>query len=302
MASDTDAARPMDRALIINADDFGFSAPVNRGIVRAHRDGVLTSTTLLANGSAFEEAVDLARSTPDLGVGLHLNLVRGKPLSPSGESFPLIRPDDGAFLPFRWRRMDRLFLRAAEAEYRRQIEKILDAGIVPTHIDFEKHHAWQYRLYGLACRLAREYGIPAIRTLREPVAWSVRSLGWPGLGPALMAGALRCGFDCGGGLVRPGLARPDRLLGQCHIGAMTEAVWLRLAQNIPAGLSEVMTHPGEAESIATDHGMGQSWLEAARQVELDALTSPRVKAALAGVRLVHYGVFREGGSGEARND
>ncbi len=290
-----DAPAPADRTLIVNADDFGFSGPVNRGIVRAHRDGILTSTTLLANGPAFPEAVELARATPGLGVGIHLNLVRGRPLSPPGESFPLIRHEDGHFQPFRWRRMDRLFLRAAEAEYRRQIERVLASGIVPTHIDFEKHHAWQYRLYGLACRLARDYGIPAVRTLREPVAWSVRRLGWPGLRPALMAGALRCGFDLGGGLVRPGIARPDRLLGQCHIGAMTEAVWLRLAGNVPAGVSEVMVHPGEADDGGGDRAMGESWLDAARQVELDALTSPRVKAALAGVGLVHYGVFREGG-------
>ncbi|MCC8109950.1 MAG: ChbG/HpnK family deacetylase [Planctomycetes bacterium] len=336
-----------DRALIVNADDFGYSPPVNRGIVRAHRDGILTSATLLANGPAFGEAVELSRANPGLGVGIHLNLVRGRPLSPANESFPLVRPEDGLFRPFRWRRMDRLFLRAAEAEYRRQIERVLASGIVPTHIDFEKHHAWQYRLYGLACRLAREYGVPAVRTLREPVAWSVRRLGWPGIGPALMAGALRTGFEFGGGLVRPGLARPDRLLGQCHIGAMTEAVWLRLAEKVPAGLSEVMTHPGEAvgdqdtgdrhiatvtgdrgidnrheaagadghgtgggDPVArtgghgsgtgvhpartTSHGMGGSWLEAARRVELEALTSPRVKAALAGVRLVHFGIFSQG--------
>ncbi len=272
------------RRLIVNADDFGLSSAVNNGIIAAHRRGILTSATLLANAPAFAEAVALAKETPTLGVGAHLNLVRGKPLSPP-ERIPLLVDGDGALRRFRVGRLTPAFLVQAEQEYRAQLQRIADAGIRPTHIDFEKHHAWQAPLYRLAVRLAGEFGIRAVRTLREPVAWSVRTLGWPGLSHLAMATFLRVGFDCGGG-GRGVVTTPDRFLGQCHIGRMDEAVWLRLAEALPPGTSEVMTHPGEEGEEA----MGASWLGSSRAVELAALLSPRVADALRrnGVELVSF--------------
>ncbi len=286
------------RTLIVNADDFGFSPAVNAGIVRAHREGILTSATLLANAPAFEEAVGLAREHPGLGVGLHLNLVRGRALSP-GDEIPSLLGDDGNLRRFRLRRLSKRFLDAAEREYRRQFEKTLQAGIRPTHIDFEKHHAWQGPLYLLACRLANEYGVKAARIFREPVVWTLRNLGWPGLMPTALAGLLRIGFSLGGGGGTT-LRTADRLLGQCHIGGMTEAVWLRLAGKLPEGITEVMTHPGESEKGAAAGGkraaegkaetaMGASWLGESRGRELAALVSPAVREALRGVELSHYG-------------
>lgn len=280
------------RRLIVNADDFGLSPGVNAGIVRARRAGVLTSATLLANAPFFAEAVRLAVACPDLGVGLHLNLVRGVPLSPVGE-IPDLVDAGGRLRRFRLRRFGAPLLRQAEREYRRQFEKTLAAGIRPTHIDFEKHHAWQRPLYALACRLAAEYGVPAVRTLSEPVCWAVARLGWPGWRRAAMAAALRAGVTLlGGGNGR--LTRPERLLGQSHIGGMDEAVWLRLIASLPPGDTEVMTHPGEAEPEALPGGaasdMGGSWLSRARPVELAALLSPAVRRAMTtcGVELITY--------------
>src|SRR5579863_6643091 len=68
------------RRLIVNADDFGLTAGVNRGIVEAHAAGIVTSTTLMANSTAFDDAVQLARSSPTLSVGCHLVLIDGSPL------------------------------------------------------------------------------------------------------------------------------------------------------------------------------------------------------------------------------
>ncbi|MCD8141340.1 MAG: ChbG/HpnK family deacetylase [Planctomycetaceae bacterium] len=271
------------RRIIVNADDFGLSPAVNRGILAAHRRGILTSATLLANAPAFDQAVDLARAASSLGVGAHLNLVRGKPLSPP-ESIPLLVDGDGMLRRFRVGRLTAAFLDQAEREYRAQLNRIVKSGITPTHIDFEKHHAWQGPFYRLAVRLAGEFGIHAVRSLREPVAWSVRTLGWPGFSHLAMATFLRVGFDCGGGR---GLARtPDRFLGQCHIGRMDETTWLRLAERLPPGTSEVMTHPGEEGEEA----MGGSWLGSSRAVELAALLSPRVAEALRrnGVELITF--------------
>lgn len=277
------------RRIIINADDLGLSPGVNAGIERAHRQGILTSATLLANAPHFDAAAALAMANPDLGIGLHLNLVRGRPLSPPAE-IPRLVGSNGLFRPFRWRVMSAEFISQAEREYRRQFEKTLGAGISPTHIDFEKHHAWQGALYALACRLAREYGVGAVRNLDEPVFWAVRRIGWPGFANALRASVLRCGvmlFGASG----TGLARPDRLLGQTHIGMMEEAAWLGLLANLPAGISEVMTHPGERDDSDGGSEMGASWLAKARELELAALVAPAVKIALhaGGALPMHFG-------------
>lgn len=267
-----------------------MSPGVNAAVAAAHDDGILTSATLLANAPFFEQAVEVAASHPRLGVGAHLNLVRGKPLSPPGE-IPLLVDGRGLLRRFRFRRCSRPFLAQAEKEYRRQLEKILAAGILPTHIDFEKHHAFQAGLYDLACRLAGDYGVPAARVLREPVFWAVRRLGFPGWKRLVMASALRCGVSLFGPRACDP-ARPDRLLGQTHIGMMTEDVWLALIAALPPGVSEVMTHPGSAghpEDGAVGE-MGASWLSGARETELRALTSERVREAVrrAGVVLTSF--------------
>lgn len=288
---------PVRRRLIVNADDFGLSPGVNTGIAEAHRGGILTSATLLANAPAFAEAVALAKRHPGLGVGVHLNLVRGRPLSPPG-TVPTLVNATGGLRRFRLRRMTPGFLRDAEREYRRQIEKVLAAGLVPSHLDFEKHHAWQAGLYGLACRLADEYGIGAVRNLREPVWWAWRHMGWPGWRGAAEAALLRAGLTLFGGAADRGVAGPDRLLGQTHIGQMTEGVWERLLAAVPEGVSEVMVHPGRPESDCDGDGaasgMGTSRLAGSRGAELRALLSEGVRRAVAaaGVELVTYRIFQ----------
>lgn len=279
--------------LIVNADDFGLSSEVNRGIIEAHTRGILTSTTLLANSPAFSEAVELAGKNAGLGVGVHLNLVRGRPLSPAGE-VPLLVDSDGMFRRFRVKRLTGEFLEQAEAEYRRQLRRVIEAGVTPTHIDFEKHHAWQGPLYIAACRAAKGVGVGAVRNLREPVLWSGRVLGWPGVVRMCQAVLLRSGFDLGGGWRGCGLVGTERMLGQSHIGGMNEEVWVKLAARLPGGVSEVMTHPG---FVGREGGeMGMSWLGEGRRIELEALVSGRVRKAIEarGVRLAHYGMFAQG--------
>src|SRR5208337_5157352 len=85
--------------IIVNADDFGLTAGVNRAIIELHQAGVLTSTTLMARAAAAEEAIDLARSTPTLGVGCHVVLVDGEPLRTAQELPALVDPGTGRFMP-----------------------------------------------------------------------------------------------------------------------------------------------------------------------------------------------------------
>ncbi len=130
--------------LIVNADDFGFTRDVNEGIVEAHRNGILTATTLMANGAAFDHAVALARETPSLDVGCHLVLVD------------------------RWSMKD-LAWALSQGEQRifetfaTQVRKIVDAGIQPTHLDTHKHAHLLPSVWKAVVRVARESGIAWVR-------------------------------------------------------------------------------------------------------------------------------------------
>jgi len=165
------------RRLIINADDFGLTAGVNRGIVEAHQGGVVSSTTLMANGPAFDGAVAVARSAPNLSVGCHVVLVDGLPLSAPGavDTLRAIRsaePDRfySSLSAFAARAMLGGFDRdQLVAEIVAQIKKIQSAGIQVTHLDTHKHaHVFPEILVALL-RAARICGVRAIRNPIVPV-------------------------------------------------------------------------------------------------------------------------------------
>ena len=132
--------------LVTNADDFGFTRDVNEGIVHAYRDGILTATTLMATGAAFDHAVALARENPGLDVGVHLVLV-------GAEGFPPSVPK----LLLSLGRM-RIY-----EELVRQVRRAIDAGIQPTHLDTHKHTHLLPPVFGAMARIAREFGIRWIR-------------------------------------------------------------------------------------------------------------------------------------------
>ena len=133
-----------DRELvIINADDFGLSPGVNRGILHAFREGILTSTTLLANPGHFDDAVALARETPELPVGVHLSVLWGPPVTDPAQ-VPSLLERDGRFPRSLTELARRYFLGAlsleqVRIELRHQSTKVLDTGLVPTHLDTHKH-------------------------------------------------------------------------------------------------------------------------------------------------------------------
>lgn len=280
--------------LIVNADDLGLAESVNRAVHRAHREGILTSATLMPNGPAFDHGVETARACPDLGVGIHLNAVRGQPVAPPAEVSTLLN-SDGRFRYSSWslgmNTRTPGFLQALEREYRAQIERVLAAGIAPTHLDSEKHHAVWRSVQELIAALASEYGIPAMRNLREPAWLSWRALPRARFGTLLEAMLMRAYVT----LFAPRvfLPRPDYFFGQTHIGQMTESAWQALASILPDGVVEVMVHPGEddeADLAQTASAMGESWIDRARPVELAALLSPDVRQSLdnRGVSLVSY--------------
>jgi len=131
------------RNLIVNADDLGWTEGVNRGIAEAHRNGIVTSASLLANGAAFQSGVELARTTPALGVGVHLNLSDGAPVAERELVTTLLnargqlegKPES---LLLRLARRS-VLLNEIEQEWDAQIQKVRDVGIEPTHLDGHRH-------------------------------------------------------------------------------------------------------------------------------------------------------------------
>lgn len=235
------------KRLIINADDFGFTRDVNAGIVHAHREGVLTSTTLMANGAAFEDAVRLARETPSLDIGCHLVLVQGHSLI-TGDDLPAT--------------LDRLALALArrklevDAELRAQIETIRAAGLRITHLDTHKHTHMVPRVFRAVVRLAHEFGIPYVR---RP------------LGPLASRSYARFAS-------RYSIRMTDHFLGFRLTGSLTEQALAAALKRLREGTTELMCHPGFLDS---ELQQASTRLKESRVRELEALTSPRVRDLVA---------------------
>ena len=163
------------RRLIVNADDFGLTCGVNRAIGEAHECGIVTSTTLMACGAQFEDAVKLAQAVPHLSVGCHVVLVDGVPVSENRESSARsLIEESGKFrqsiLSFAWRAVaGQLDGAEIEQEITAQIRKLQAAGIAVSHLDSHKHtHMFPIVLNALL-RAAKNCGVRAIRNPFEPL-------------------------------------------------------------------------------------------------------------------------------------
>ena len=145
------------KKIIINADDFGYSSGVNAGIIKAHQEGILTSTTLMGNMPGAEEAVKLAKENPTLGVGIHLVLKTGKPMS---RQFNLIA-DNGKFYPLKLYPEQRKKMLDQEIfeEWCSQIDYLLSLGLEPTHFDSHHHVHYFKENQELTLKIARKYGL-----------------------------------------------------------------------------------------------------------------------------------------------
>ncbi|MBM3293353.1 MAG: ChbG/HpnK family deacetylase [Candidatus Aminicenantes bacterium] len=275
---------------IVNADDFGLCRPVNEGIVRAHREGILTSATLMTNTPGFEEAVVLAGENSRLGVGVHLNLVRGRPLS-KPEDLPGLVGPDGKFparpgLLLRRIASGKVGIGTIEKELRAQIEKALSSGLALTHLDSEKHlHAFP-PVFRAVVKLAREYGFGRIRFIRE-FRLSLR------LGQSLKAAFLSaCCARMKGEVRKAGLVNPDAFYGISYSGRMTVARLRRIFGGLGEGTAEIMVHPGfQTEELFSAEGeVGPYYINRFRERELSALLDPGLPAFIRGlgVELVDF--------------
>lgn len=149
----------MKHYLIVNADDFGYSRGTNYGILDSFQQGILTSTTIMANTPGFMQAVEIAKRHPKLGVGIHLNVTFGQPL---GKGYKKIIDFSGNFPALSPTNTSQLIVdeKEMEKELRLQIERVLSAGIVPTHLDSHHHFHKEEDATRLVCKLAKDYGLP----------------------------------------------------------------------------------------------------------------------------------------------
>lgn len=161
----------MTKKFILNADDFGMSRANNRAVLEGYFEGILKSASLVANGRAFDEAVNsIIPQCPDLGVGIHLNIIEGQSIC---SDLSTLTDENGVFnnsyiqlLIKSYDKNNKEFLADIEREFRRQIEKVLSTTKV-THIDSHVHVHSIPKIFDLVCRLAKEYGINQVRTQYE---------------------------------------------------------------------------------------------------------------------------------------
>jgi hopanoid biosynthesis associated protein HpnK len=267
------------RRLIVNADDFGRSSSINAAVVRAHREGVLTSASLMVNEAACAEAVALARENPRLGVGLHLTLLRGHSALPP-DSIPALVNARGEFserpaatgLRYFFRRGLREQLRR---EIHRQFERFHQTGLPLDHVNGHLHLHLHPVIFGMLMEDAEALGIRRVRLTRDRFWLNAR-----------LAGG-RWGYRASHAIIYRLLSRHargplrDRGIGHTRVvfGLMEdshvdESYVLKLLPRLPSGDSELYSHPS---------------LDNFKH-EFEALVSPRVREQILrqGIQLIRY--------------
>jgi chitin disaccharide deacetylase len=241
------------KQLIVNADDFGYTTGVNRAIVTAHRTGIVTSTSLMANGVAFADAMEQLESSPSLDVGCHLNLVEGAPVSPR-EQIPHLVRANGEF--HNWREFGlrvatgRVPVTEIEREFSAQVEKILAAGVRPSHLDTHQHIHLHPKVAAVVGRVGRQYGIGWVRRLSENYTPPLREGAWRrrvvAAASNLFALSLQRQMD------RHGLRTPDAFTGFVLTGRLSASALRSTLARLPDGITELMCHPGYCDRELSD--------------------------------------------------
>ncbi|HKD10277.1 MAG TPA: ChbG/HpnK family deacetylase [Bryobacteraceae bacterium] len=259
--------------LIVNADDFGFTRDVNAGIIEAHRNGILTATTLMANGAAFDDALALARANPSLDVGCHVVLVQGQSVQDPGRKLP---ETTGQLIAVLAKGEIRVY-----DEIVAQLRKIMCAGIRVTHLDTHKHTHLLPPVLDALTRAARQFGIPWVRKPFdfEPeagisIARSAISVGVRALQP-FFASRMKS------------LKTTDHFTGFQITGVLDSASLGRTLLRLRPGLTELMCHPGR---LTSELRAAPTRLKESREIELSALIDPGIRGIIEqrGIELVNY--------------
>jgi len=260
------------RRIIVTADDFGMDLAINEAVEAAHREGVLTSASLMVTGRAVDDAVARARALPELGVGLHLALVDAAPALPPGKVRELVEKD-GRFPADPRRQARRLFSsglarQQARQEMRAQFARFRQTELAFDYVDGHHHFHLHPAVLPAVLLLAKEFGVPAVRVPLEP-AWNRFR---PGLWLRnLQARRLRRRAR------KVGLLCNDRLVPAAEGRAL--ATLQRLLGAPPRGLTEIYLHPAArawqpGDPWPADHD-GEAELRALRDPSLNELAAAK---------------------------
>jgi predicted glycoside hydrolase/deacetylase ChbG (UPF0249 family) len=260
--------------LVVNADDFGQSPGVSRGIVRAHREGVVTSTSVLGNCTDLPAACALLAEAPTLGVGVHLTLVGGRPISPVGRVGSLT--DAQGSFPRRAQDFFTSWMKGhiqvdeIETEFDAQVARLRDAGLPLDHLNTHRHLGFLPAVGRAMEAVARKHKIPGVRSAVERP-----TLGWlmepaRGLEAGLLTGLAWLTRRRMGAL-RHG----PQSWGFVEVGRLDEVRILELLGRMGPGAHELICHPGEEDDVESEPGEAPHL----RAHELVALTSHKVRRA-----------------------
>lgn len=238
----------MQRRLIVTADDFGLAIPVNEAIERGHREGILSTASLMVAAPATSDAVDRARRLPSLRVGLHVVLVNGRPTLPP-ERVPALVDDQGEFVSDLVRAGFRYFFtpnirKQLEAEIRAQFAAFAATGLEMDHVNAQNHMHVHPTILSILVKVGREYGVRAIRIPREPFWPSWRAMR-SNFGARLANAAFLLPWLS---LMRlrlrmAGIVTNDYVFGMNDTGHMTPNRVRSFIAHLPTGTSELYVHP-----------------------------------------------------------
>jgi hopanoid biosynthesis associated protein HpnK len=271
-----------EKRLIVNGDDFGYSREVNAGIIRAHREGILTSTSLMVAEAARDEAAALAKENPALDVGLHLVVCMGRSVLPAAEIAPLVDAM-GRFSNNPTLSGMRYFFTPGigdklKAECRAQIELHLKLigylNHIDGHLNFHVHPA----IAPILVELAHEYKVPCIRLPSEPVFTTLAISRERAAAKLLEAAIFRTLSRRARRMASErGITSTDRLFGLHQTHHISEEYVLGVMERMPDGLTEMYFHP------AMD--IGGTPPAPSSQIETEVLTSACVRDALTSHRI-----------------
>jgi hopanoid biosynthesis associated protein HpnK len=273
------------RQLIVTADDFGLSTAVNDAIERGHRDGILSTTSLMVAAPATADAIERARRLPGLRVGLHVVLVNGRPALPP-EQVPLLVDERGMFESDLFRAGVRYFFtpgirKQLEAEIRAQLAAFAATGLPLDHVNAQNHLHVHPTVLSLILKAGRDYGVRAVRIPREPFwpSWraththagarfanSVFLLPWL----SLMRLRLRLA----------GIATNDYVFGMIDTGHMTPERVRRYLANLPQGVSELYVHPAThrwPEAFPPDYDFAGEFAALIDPQVIERVRSPQIR-------------------------
>ncbi len=284
----------MHRQLIVNADDYGRSPGVSRGILYAHRQGIVTSTTVMINQPGIEPQLEKALACRELGIGLHLVFSAWRPILPTSAVPGLVR-DDGIFLDQHtlWAQAERIPQEQLSAELAAQMERFISlAGQKPDHLDCHHFVHLYPPFFQVYADLAAHQSLP-LRVpfpLESDFAKSVATLSFlEGFPRDLVRGMIATNTAL---LKARDLAHPDRFIGT-FFGKknLTLEYLTNLLESLPEGVSELMCHPGY-----DDPSLASSTYRPERETELALLTSPLVRERLLslGIELATFKALQAG--------